>query len=278
MSDPNVRLCLRRLGDSCNGISQRLVAHAATATCENEGEGVSGSADAEERSNSDESTGGAGGSGGAKGGSKDDRGGKCGMREVCVSLAYQLFSASLVIFEAVGDISNAAMVRCNLSSLLRSRATWEMARYTALNAASGTDGGSGGKTGNGTGKDTDKIDKGGNCGDGGSGRGSDTIDKGDDSSSVPYDKGAAFKGYYARSLRYLKEARKHCDLAVASFDDGNEGNRGERDEERNGREGGIPKGSIRNAVALETAQNCLNIGECSVLCFTACVRMLWPWS
>ena len=47
----------------------------------------------------------------------------------CVVLAHRLLHAARVMFDTAGDTSNAAMVRCNLSSLLRMRSNWEMNCY-----------------------------------------------------------------------------------------------------------------------------------------------------
>ena len=182
VSDANVRLCLRRLGDSCNGISQRLVAYSATAVCDNnKTDALNTSISAADSSSTKRSS---------------------SMRGECDALSYQLFSASLIVFESVGDISNAAMVRCNLSSLLRSRATWEMAQNKARKA----------------GKESFQI-----C--------------------------------YDNSLKYLMEALKHCDQAILSFDGSNSHSGAKRKNIL------IPKGNIRDNVALETAQTCLNIGN-----------------
>ena len=189
VSDPSVRLCLRRLGDSCNGISQRLVSFAATTPVE--------STDA---SPIDPDSKGTAGSNVAS---------DIDMKKECLALAHRLFSASLVLFESVGDISNAAMVRCNLSSLQRSLATWEMDRFSAMSG----------------------------------------------SGSVGHGTDAEYSGYYERSLKSLKEAQRHCDLAVVSFDGS--------DVDFGTGKIHIPKGNIRNAVALETAHNCLNIGASS---------------
>lgn len=183
VSDANVRLCLRRLGDSCNGISQRLVAYSAAALCDNnEGDALKNFISATNSSNATTIS-------------------SPSIRGECDALSYQLFSASLVVFESVGDISNAAMVRCNLSSLLRSRATWEMAQNKSCKA----------------GKESFQI-----C--------------------------------YDRSLKHLMEALKHCDQAILSFD-GSNSYSGDK------RKISIPKGNIRDNVALETAQTCLNIGN-----------------
>ena len=189
VSDPSVRLCLRRLGDSCNGISQRLVSFAATTPVE--------STDASPIEPDSKGT------AGINVASDID------MKKECLALAHRLFSASLVLFESVGDISNAAMVRCNLSSLQRSLATWEMDRFSAMSG----------------------------------------------SGSVGHSTDAEYSGYYERSLKSLKEAQRHCDLAVVSFDGS--------DVDFGTGKIHIPKGNIRNAVALETAHNCLNIGASS---------------
>ena len=47
----------------------------------------------------------------------------------CVILAHRLLHAARVMFDTAGDAANAAMVRCNLSSLLRMRSNWEMNCY-----------------------------------------------------------------------------------------------------------------------------------------------------
>lgn len=204
VSDPNVRLCLRRLGDSCNSISQRLMKHATL--CQ-------GAKDGQESENP----------------MTQDLGGGVGldgsMRQECLSLAHRLFSSSLVIFEAVGDICNAAMIRCNLSSLLRSQATWEMDAHTTHANASNSK------------KDIDV--------------------------NTSY---GAYRACFSQSLLYLNEAQEHCDLAVVLFQGGSSssgsGSSGREDSsEQNKTSIPIPKGNIRNAVALETALTCLNLGK-----------------
>lgn len=185
VSDPNVRLCLRRLGDSCNSISQRLVAYSAASISEgNEGDRIGSLVtDATNLSNSKIP-------------------GNLSRRRECDALSYQLFSASLIVFESVGDISNAAMVRCNLSSLLRSKATFEMSQYKGCS--------------------TEKEKE-------------------------------CFQTCFERSLKHLKEAQRHCDYAVLSFN-------GSDSECNDKSKISIPKGNIRDNVAMETAQTCLNIG------------------
>jgi hypothetical protein len=109
----------------------------------------------------------------------------------------------------VGDISNAAMVRCNLSSLLRTQATWEMTKYSDS-------------------KDIDLLASMPSEGNGNNdGHRNDSL----------------FLTYYERALNFLKNAQKHCDFAVLSFDNSTSS-----------------QGNIRNVVALETAQIHLNIG------------------
>jgi hypothetical protein len=217
VTDANVRLCLRRLGDSCNCISQRLLFYAAAPTAR--------------RHDHDETEGG-------------DTGEKLvidlGMKDDCFALAHRLFKASQVLFEAVGDVSNAAMVRCNMSSLLRSQATLEMGRYTAISS------------------------------------------KGGDASH------AVYRVHLQRSLQHVKSAQKHCDSAVASFHRSGEGPSSSRAEgegagpdpiRRTAVNNPIPKGSIRNTVALETAQTCLHLGtvlRCtSVWCTGLCDATLY---
>ena len=204
VSDPNVRLCLRRLGDSCNSISQRLMKHATL--CQ-------GAKDGQESENP----------------MTQDLGGGVGlegsMREECLSLAHRLFSSSLVIFEAVGDICNAAMIRCNLSSLLRSQATWEMDAHTTHISPSSSK------------KDIDV--------------------------NTSY---GAYRACFSRSLLYLNEAQEHCDQAVVLFQGGSSSSGSsssgrEDSSEQNKTSIPIPKGNIRNAVALETALTCLNLGK-----------------
>jgi hypothetical protein len=204
VSDPNVRLCLRRLGDSCNSISQRLMKHASL--CHSAKDGL----ESESTSTQDPRGGGAEGQDGC-------------MREECLSLAHRLFSSSLVIFEAVGDICNAAMIRCNLSSLLRSQATWEMDTHTTH-----------------------------------------TTHTDSPSSKKIVDVNTSHEAYracFARSLLYLNEAQGHCDLAVVLFQGGGSSSGREDSSEQNKSSIPIPKGNIRNAVALETALTCLNLGE-----------------
>jgi hypothetical protein len=201
-----VRLCLRRLGDSCNCISQRLLFYAAAPTAR--------------RHDYDEAEGG-------------DTGEKLvidlGMKDDCFALAHRLFKASQVLFEAVGDVSNAAMVRCNMSSLLRSQATLEMGRYTAI-----------------------------------------SMKDGDASHAV-------YRVHLQQCLQHVKSAQKHCDSAVASFHRNGEGTSSRTEGEgagmgldpirRTAVNNPIPRGSIRNTVALETAQTCLHLG--TVLCCSA---------
>lgn len=202
VSDPNVRLCLRRLGDSCNSISQRLMKHASL--CQSAKDGL----ESESPTTQDPRGGGVEGQDGC-------------MREECLSLAHRLFSSSLVIFEAVGDICNAAMIRCNLSSLLRSQATWEMDIHTTHTHS----------------PSSKKI-----------------VDV-----NTSYE---AYRACFARSLLYLNEAQGHCDLAVVLFQGGGSSSSGREDSsEQNKSSIPIPKGNIRNAVALETALTCLNLGE-----------------
>lgn len=207
MADPNVRLCLRRLGDSCNCISQRLLFYAAAPTIRRHDHDEAEGGDTSEKLVID-----------------------LGMKDDCFALAHRLFKASQVLFEAVGDVSNAAMVRCNMSSLLRSQATLEMGRYTAISS------------------------------------------KGGDASH------AVYKVHLQRSLQHVKAAQMHCDSAVASFHRSGEGTSSRSDGEGSGSgpdpirrtaiNNPIPKGSIRNTVALETAQTCLHLGTalyCNVL-------------
>lgn len=210
--DPNVRLCLRRLGDSCNCISQRLLFYAAAPTAQRHDHDEAESGDTGEKLVID-----------------------LGMKDDCFALAHRLFKASQVLFEAVGDVSNAAMVRCNMSSLLRSRATLEMGRYTAI------------------------------------------ASKGGDASHSVY------RVHLDLSLQHVKAAQKHCDSAAASFHRSGDGTSGRaKGEVEVGGAGPqsirktpisnpIPKGSIRNTVALETAQTCLHLGtvpRCTVLLCT----------
>ena len=218
VSDPNVRLCLRRLGDSCNSISQRLMKHATL--CQ-------GAKDGQESESP--MTQGLGGDVGLDG----------SMRQECLSLAHRLFSSSLVIFEAVGDICNAAMIRCNLSSLLRSQATWEMDAHTTHTGASSSK------------KDIDV--------------------------NTSY---GAYRACFSRSLLYLNEAQEHCDLAVVLFQGGSSSSSSsssssgrEDSSEQNKTSIPIPKGNIRNAVALETALTCLNLGK---QCHPSCLQSLLP--
>ena len=219
--DPSVRLCLRRLGDACNSISQRLLTHAASSVRSTGGVEVQlNQLEVEVGIGVDRPL------------VLEEMGESSVMKDECAALAHRLFIASLTLFEAVGDINNAAMVRCNLSSLLRSQATWEMAKYSSRYSQSLQ---------------------------------SDVAN-------------SAYQQHYECSTRYLKEAQKHCALAV--FDDSstatnniNSNNSGSR-----GAEGSmIDKGrqdspkismqvksatsSTRNAVALETAQTCLNLGK-----------------
>lgn len=229
-----MRLCLRRLGDACNSISQRLLTHAASTV----------------RLNSEvevEVEVGVGGGGGV------DRPvvlegmeGSVLMKDECAALAHRLFIASLTLFEAVGDVNNAAMVRCNLSSLLRSQATWEMAKCSSK---------------------------------------SSQFNQNQNFSDVA---NSVYLKHYECSTRYLKEAQKHCALAV--FDDTsnttntntannttsknnniNINNSSSSNSSSRGSEGSIvgkismqmksAASGTRNAVALETAQTCLNLGK-----------------
>lgn len=196
VSDQNVRLCLRRLGDSCNSISQRLMKHASL--CQSAKDGL----ESESPTTQD----------------RVEVLDGC-MREECLSLAHRLFSSSLVIFEAVGDICNAAMIRCNLSSLLRSQATWQMDTHTTHTHS----------------PSSKKV-----------------VDV-----NISYE---VYRACFARSLLYLNEAQGHCDLAVVLFQGGGSSGR-EDSSEQNKSSIPIPKGNIRNAVALETALTCLNLGE-----------------
>ena len=210
VSDPNVRLCLRRLGDSCNSISQRLMKHATLCQSAKDGQELEGPITQNP---------------------SGDAGLDGSMREECLSLAHRLFSSSLVIFEAVGDICNAAMIRCNLSSLLRSQATWEMDAHTTHAHAPSS---------------KKEIDV-----------------------STSY---GAYRACFSRSLLYLNEAQEHCDLAVVLFQGGSSSSSGREDSnEQNKTSIPIPKGNIRNAVALETALTCLNLGkQCLYL-------VVWPY-
>jgi len=93
--DGHVALYLRRLGDSCNGLAQRLLVpvrdHSARVDVV--------------------------------------RPPVASPSAACAALAERLFRAALTLFDAAGDATNASMVRCNLSSLLRVLAAWEVGRY-----------------------------------------------------------------------------------------------------------------------------------------------------
>lgn len=228
VSDPSVRLCLRRLGDACNGISQRLLTHASSTVrlnSEVEVEVRVGGVDKPVALEGMEES--------------------VLMKDECAALAHRLFIASLTLFEAVGDVNNAAMVRCNLSSLLRSQATWEMAKCSSK---------------------------------------SSQVNQNQNFSDVA---NSVYLKHYECSTRYLKEAQKHCALAV--FDDtsntsnttnantntannttSKNSNINNSSNSNSNSRGIIDKISMqmksaasgtRNAVALETAQTCLNLGK-----------------
>ena len=194
-----------------------------------------------------------------------------------MTLAHRLFAAARVLFEAAGDASNAAMVRCNLSSLLRMQAMAEMNAYRQRALRKVGVGSVGGDEGEGRTRPSDptsalsdgakvsKIGKDSKSVNGvektkkGEGIGEHKVSEGWHASpGMP--RGAAECAYdayqrsYHQALKYLKEAQRHCDHAVWALDN--------VASESGAVKAGTPSGQsrIRSVVASETAQTFLSIG------------------